>query len=302
MILMFVVGLITALTVYLLLYKCSSALFTAGIVFSLVVLVGSYIQGNFLVGGLQVLDGSVIDWSGHAADHLISCALWTLLLGVAVVLLRRLGRRGFMKLSQIICALLLTALIITNISTGIINKGFVRKRSAAVTTIHEYTMSVNENFVIFVIDAADGETLRRLMETDNPEYREILKDFTYFPNTVSAYPYTEQAIPQILTGKWYEFQEPYDSYVTKAMEESPLFEQLRQRKYRIGVYEEDLVFDSEKVYEFENIINSRYHLANFAEYARSSFCMMWYMYAPYALKPFFYGSGFVFYTSWIGKS
>ena len=282
--LMFTVGFVTALIVYSVLYKCSRKLFCAVIAFSLIVLLGTYVQGNFLVKGLQTLDGSEIIWSGHLKDHIQSLVLWTALFAGAAFLYRRYTEKQFMSIARSIAAVLLMALIITNIASGLVNGGFSRKQSAIVTTDYEYTMSTDENYVIFIIDAASGTEFRTLLETENPEYRDVLQDFTFFPNTVGAYTYTEQAIPQILTGRWYEFQKPFEEFVTESMEDSPLFRTLEERNYRIGVYEEELLYNNDGIFRFENVSVGRYRLANFAEYARSSFCLMWYMYAPYAMK------------------
>ena len=282
--LMFAVGFITALIVYFILYKCSRKLFLAVIAFSVIVLLGTYVQGNFLVKGLQTLDGSEIIWSGHIADHIRSLVLWAALFAIIIFLYRRYTEKQFMSIARGIAAAALTALVITNIASGLANGGFQRKQSAIVTTDREYTMSTDQNFVIFVIDAAAGTPFRSLLETDDPEYKDLLEDFTFFPNTVCAYTYTEQAIPQMMTGRWYEFQKPFEEFTAEAMKDSPLFRTLQERDYRIGVYEEELLYNDDGIFDFENVSVGRYRLANFAEYARSSFCLMWYMYAPYAMK------------------
>ena len=289
--LMFAVGLAAAMLVYSILYKCSRKLFNAVIVFSVIVLAGTYIQGTFMVKNLQVLDGSELIWSGHMWDHIQSLVLWSALFAGFIFLHRRYGNKQFMTIASAISSLLLCALIITNLSSGISNGGFREKQLPVVTADGQYTMSADRNFVVFIIDAADGETFRTLLETTDPEYKEVLADFTFFPNTVGAYTYTEQAIPQILTGRWYEFQKPFEEFVEETMEESALFRRLKEQDYRIGLYEEGLSLSRKSIEEYENVAEGKYRLDNFAEYARSSFCLMWYMYAPFAMKKVFANPG-----------
>lgn len=60
-------------------------------------------------------------------------------------------------------------------------------------------MSGEQNFVIFMLDAADSREFSYLLE-QNPEYRDIFADFTYYENTVGAYSCTRYAVPYILSG------------------------------------------------------------------------------------------------------
>ncbi|MBQ2690084.1 MAG: hypothetical protein IJG05_08420, partial [Solobacterium sp.] len=117
--LMFAVGFITALIVSFILYKCSRKLFLAVIAFSVIVLLGTYVQGNFLVKGLQTLDGSEIIWSGHIADHIRSLVLWAALFAIIIFLYRRYTEKQFMSIARGIAAAALTALVITNIASGL---------------------------------------------------------------------------------------------------------------------------------------------------------------------------------------
>lgn len=71
--------------------------------------------------------------------------------------------------------------------------------------------------------AADARFVTPMLE-ENPDYREIFEDFTYYPNTVGAYPFTMMAIPHILSGEWFENQESFWDYNVNAFKNAPLFE------------------------------------------------------------------------------
>lgn len=44
-------------------------------------------------------------------------------------------------------------------------------------------MSDDENFIILLLDAVDGQAFSEVIEK-NPEYKEIFNDFTFYNNTI----------------------------------------------------------------------------------------------------------------------
>jgi arylsulfatase A-like enzyme len=148
-------------------------------------------------------------------------------------------------------------------------------------------MSSEKNAVIFMVDAVDSALFREIMETEDPENQEWFKDFTYYPNTVGSYTYTSHAVPFVLSGKWMENQEAFESFETKAMDESPLFNTLEEQGYRLGLYEDQLTYESDGIYRFENVSDDHYRLNSVGEYIRQSFYVTWFQYMPYPLKPLF---------------
>ena len=282
--LMLAAGLVTGTVVYALCYRISKKLYVGMVLFGLIFLVATYIQGNFLAGSLPALDGTKFNWSQYSAERIQSLILWITVLLLVIVLYVKYHKHGFLRGVNIACRILLLTLAITLLINGMSKGGFRRKESAIVSTDHEFTFSSNQNLIILVLDALDSGTFRTLME-ENPQWRDTFADFTYFPNTVGCYTYTRHAIPYILTGKWMENQEPYASFQTKAMDESPLFSMLEEQGYRMGMYEPELTYENEHIYRFENIHDGYYRLDSIGEFARQNFFTVWFQYMPYQLKP-----------------
>ena len=115
----------------------------------------------------------------------------------------------------------------------------------------ELELGEGKNFVILMFDALDSHTFRSILNS-HPEYNETFEDFTYYPNTLGAYPYTEYSVPFILTGKWNENTENFRTFETRAMDESPLFKKLEDQGYDMCLYEDDLVYDNENRKRFSN--------------------------------------------------
>lgn len=265
-------------------YVLHIRLYDTMLVLGLVGFVCTYIQGMFLSGHLPPLDGRSINWNEYLAQDITSVLLWLAVGTAAVLLVRKVHRKTVYKLVTG-CALFLSAiLLVTGITVGIQNQGFSQKYQAVMTKDGEFDLSTDKNFVIFVVDAVDSATFRQLLEGDDPEFSDTLADFTYYPNAVGAYPFTQESIPFILTGQWYENQEDFSVFTTRAMEESSLLNTLSQQGYRMGMYEEDLTYDSDGVYAFENARPLSYTIRSFSRLAREELKLVWFKYAPFPLK------------------
>ena len=137
-----------------------------------------------------------------------------------------------------------------------------------------------------MVDTVDSRTFRQMMETDNPEFGEILSDFTYYPDTQSAYPYTMNSIPYILEGQWYENQSEFRSFVTKAMDESPLLTRLRDENYRMGIYDESLIYEGDNALGLENLKTVSCSFTSTRDVLKAELKLVWFKYAPFPLKKY----------------
>ena len=108
--------------------------------------------------------------------------------------------------------------------------------------------------MIFVVDSVDGDVFEQLVN-ENPEYRESMRDFTYYRDTLSAYPYTYYAVTQMLTGEWYEGGENFEDFRSRSVRESPLFQTLQEQNYQMGIYFTENLVD--KNAEPERFFNMR---------------------------------------------
>ncbi len=244
----------------------------------------SYVHGMFLVGNLPPLDGTDFSWSDYNKETVISLIVCAVIAAVFLVLARLLHMKKMRKVITGISLFFTAILMVTVVTVGITNDGFQKKPLMAVTKNAEFQMSSDQNMVIFLMDAVDSKAFRQLMDGDDPEYAETLSDFTYYPNTVGAYSFTEHSIPYILTGQWFENKEPFTDYTARAMAASPLLQKLRDENYRIGMYEEDLSCTEEQAAEFENVEKTTLRFTSFRAIAKEELKLVWFKYAPYLLK------------------
>lgn len=274
----------TGLLAFAFCYALHIRLYDTILVIAAVGFVCTYVQGMFLSGHLPPLDGREIHWNEYLTQDTISILLWLAVGTAAVLLVRRLHMQRMYRLITGLSLFLSSILLVTLITVGIQNGGFAKKYDAAMTKDGEFEMSADQNFVIFLVDAVDSSTFHQLLTSDDPQFADTLSDFTYYPNTVGAYAFTEESIPFIFTGKWYENQEDFVPFVTAAMDESPLLTELKAQNYRLGVYEESLTYDSDNVYAFENAQPLSYTITSFNQLCREELKLVWFKYAPFPLK------------------
>ena len=251
--------------------------------FALYVFIGLYIQGNFMSGHLPPMDGTTIDWTQYSGDIRLSWIFWGVLLIVIVLFVRFLTPAVSKKVIPYICAVLSLVMIVTCITAGVGNGGFKSKDDYVTLTTGELELGENKNFVILMFDALDSQTFRTILN-QHPEYNDVFEDFTYYPNTLAAYPFTEYSVPFVLTGKWNENTEDFRAFETRAMDESPLFTKLEESGYDMSLYESELVYDSDNCKRFSNITDSGFAFYSRRKYLERMNTLVMFQYLPFFMK------------------
>lgn len=284
-VMMFGISLVALTLLYLLAAWIHPYLYRIGLAVGLAVLLITYVQGNFLVGNLPVLDGTSISWEDYSALQTESVILCIVVLAIVVLLFLLLKKQLFGKACMYIGACLSLMLLVTAITEVFGSDALEPKLKLQISTKNEFVMSGEQNFVIFILDAADSREFSYLLE-QNPEYRDIFADFTYYENTVGAYSCTRYAVPYILSGKWYECDTSFEEYMEDLYNTSPLIEELENRNYRIGLYEPDLHAQNNDVLRFDNIFEAEFKVKSYLGMARQELKLVAYRYAPYWLKKY----------------
>lgn len=242
-----------------------------------------YIQGNYFSGNLPVLDGSPIVWSSYKLQGTISIILITLIL-ISNIILYLKTKESYLKIMSFIPAAIVVMITVGLIPSLLNNKQlYVKKGVYASTTKNINTLSKNNNFLILLVDMLDSKTFDKVLKNNNKE--NLFKDFTYYPDTLSAYPFTRESIPFILSGKWYEAKQPFYKYYNDAMNNSSLLKKLHKKGYDVNIYEQDLLWTSSKSLETDNIqiVNNDINLKCFV---RQESKYLLFKYLPFQLKKY----------------
>lgn len=279
----FLLFLLISSIILFLIFKYSRRLYNVLNVFVFSAFISAYIQGNFLVKNLPPLDGREIEWNQYPAEQIKSRILWVSVIIITVVLVKIIAIDKFYKLVKYVSVFSVLMLTITVISVGIMNNGFASKPNMSVTENNQFEMSDDTNFVILLLDAVDAAAWENIAE-EHPEYRKVLRNFTYFSNAMGAYSFTQCSIPYILSGEWFENEESFEDYSKKAYQESALFRNLQNHGYQMNLYEEEVVLNDEDFYKFHNILPNEKGVNSWTSFIRWQIQMTGFKYAPFDLK------------------
>ncbi len=257
-IIVFLISTIGIILVMNILYFINKKLFKISNIILFIGFLCTYIQGNYLVGNLPVLDGTPIDWSKYIVDNIITVVMWLIVIIISIILCKKYKISNYIKYSGYVTLAIFAMLNISLITTFATKDVFKSKYFDVISTstiknINKY--SNNKNFIIFLLDAVDSKYFSDSLNSIN-EYSDTFKDFTYYPDTMSIHPFTQESIPLILTGKVFENQEPYLDYSNKAMKESSLFNELYNNNYEVNVYEKSFNFYDKDALKIANIVNT----------------------------------------------
>lgn len=280
---LFVIGTAVLSLIYMILWLIHPAVYRIGLAGGILGLLCTYIQGNFLVKNLPPLDGTTIDWESYKVLRTEDLVLWGIGLLIVVLMLIFLKKDLFSKTVMYLSGGLTLMLLITAVSVVITSGALQERARYQIGGDNEFVMSDDQNFIILVLDTVDSRDFAKLLET-HPEYADELKDFTYFENTVGAYSCTERAVPYILSGEWYENDEPFEDYVRQMYQVSPLFRTLQDRGYRMEFYDEELYMDDEISQMFSNVYRVDFELSSYARFTKPLLKLIGFRYAPFELK------------------
>ncbi len=248
-----------------------------------------YIQGNFVPRNYGVLDGKKIDWDSYTVYGIVSILLLIFFFVLWIFAIIKL-KNNIVRHGKNICIYIALIQIIT-LSTLFIQNNILQdnqKKDIVVTDEGCFNLSKNQNIVIFVLDAFDSSYLNDVLKSDvGDDYREILSDFTYYPDTLGGYPTTKASMPLILTGVRYENDIPYSDYIEGAYKNNEIYSTLRENNYSVGIYTEPLYFSAENE-DYINITRGNYAIDNYGMFIKEIYKLVAFNYMPHQLKRFFF--------------
>ncbi len=276
---------------FCLLRKAGRDIYRWFVFFETVVLVYTYIQGNYLAAKLPGLDGTVINWAEYAPMIPVSVVLFLVLTAVLAVLLKIFHFPVVLKIAKGVGIYLFLILAVTLVFNIFKNSYtfFREKIDQNITVKDEMLLSSDRNMVILLLDRIESEDVENFMREDPGKYADCFEDFTYYRDAMGGYSRTEFSIPLILTGNQYKNDEDYYDFYTRSVLESPLFSNLEKRDYSMEVYDvTNFICNDPSVFDrFSNILETRLEFKSKREFAAMLMRMIGYKYAPYGLKQFF---------------
>lgn len=246
-----------------------------------------YIQGNYIPRNYGVLNGVEINWSEYSNYGIASVAVAILCLAMCVCVILKFKKYIF-KIGTYLCVGVLLIQIFT-IATLMFQDVMVfshnKNDSKVVTNKKMLELSAEQNIIVFVLDTFDGNYLNYLLDEDYDTYSDVFQNFTYYKDTLGAYPTTKAALPQILTGVWYENEQPWSDYVSNAYVNNNIYTNIKD--YSTGIYTSAIYLSSD-LSIYENVEQGNYEIDNLPKFIKTLYRMVAFNYSPHQLKRYFF--------------
>ena len=280
---LFLIAALVMCLAYFVMWLIHPVLYRIGLAGGFIVLISTYIRGNFLVKNLPPLDGTTINWNNYTVIRTEDLILWGIVAVIAILMCVFLKKDLFSKTVMYVSGALTLMLLITALSETFTSGALNERAHYQIGGDKQFVMSEDQNFVILLLDSVDARTFTELL-ADHPEYNEGFRDFTYFENTVGAYSCTERSVPYILSGDWYENDEDFDDYMRRVYQESPLLNELQNRGYNMELCDTELYMDDDVAEMFSNVYRVDYELSSYVKFAKPLLKLIGFRYAPFELK------------------
>lgn len=249
-------------------------------------ILGLYIQSNFVPNTNGALDGTPIDWSNINVDMIVSDILWVMLILAVILVFRKVDIKKQRKVYVFTGIAILLIEVVTITSLIIMNSPVSgRNEDYFMSDCEEMNFSNEENVIVLVVDCFDSTYFKEAL---SDELMSELEGFTYYPDTTSMYGHTLCSLAQVLTGEPFINQSSYDDYEKDAFENSPLFDRLNKDKWNYGLYS-DYEFPKVKSLKTSvNLIDSSYQISSIKSFYKIIYRIVGYSVAPYHLKEMFW--------------
>lgn len=211
----------------------------------------TYIQGNFLSGNLPGINGQPFNWRLHGEESVISVILWFVCFGILLILLTKIKpTKIFSFIAPITLAIFL--MLSTSLVSTAITKDVLKNKETSAATIKNINLaSTKQNVFIFLTDAVDAKTFHQQLK-NNSDYQEIFKDFTFFNDTLSFYPYTRDSIPYIFSPIPNHNETSFQDFSNDVLSKSEIFKQLEEDNYNMNFFDPHNYMDEETSSNFQN--------------------------------------------------
>ena len=258
-----------------------------------------YIQGNYLNVGYDVLNGTQVDWYSMIGKGIINTIIWGTIILLVFIIKPLKKPENYRFITNVLSIFIVVIEIIT--LTAVIFIGYVYNTDSNYDYTTQFYLDENsmfnlsseENIIVFVSDTFEGNYMNFILEK-YPEYKEKLKDFTYFDNTTGTSLMTFSAMPTILTGESCQVGYNLKENINYCFENTDVYNVLESNGYDVDLYTYTNLIPAEDNGAIDNKVNKKVLLDTSDKMKLSSLlydCVL-YKYMPHFLK-----SGFLINTS-----
>ena len=198
----------------------------------------AYIQGAFLNSKLFLMDGKEMNWPlGTVISNIL---IWIAISVILTILVTKIGRK-YLKQILLYSSLFLIAIQLIGVISLIPKFSSEGASEESVDYLSEEgitSVARDENVIVFVLDTYDVDFMNEVLEV-KPDFLGPLKDFTYYPDTMSQFSRTFPSVPYILSHELYFYEIPKQEYADEAFDKCAFWDELDAKGIKYYLYEDD---------------------------------------------------------------
>jgi hypothetical protein len=206
----------------------------AGVLSMLAIL--CWVQAILLTRNYGPLDGRDIDWNSFRYAALVDGLVWLIGLATGAALIWR-GRASI--LFKLAVALLAIQLLSSVLQIGLNMDELTNNKRDTYNADPEqiYEFSKTQNIVHILVDGFQADVFADLLNHTQlgPAYAKSFAGFVYYPETLGAFPYTQFAVPALLTGRTYKNDVAKEEFIDTALVEKSILGVAREKGYEIDI-------------------------------------------------------------------
>lgn len=223
----------------------------------------AWVQANLLVQDYGVLDGGAIPWRDYTLQGVVGLLVWVAALFVA------------WRFTRVVSSNAMT-LCVALLAVQAAGLSFTVRQAPQPPSHHFYSVlehdkyrySQESNVIVLVLDAFQADIFGEIIH-NMPEYRQALRGFTWFHDTLAGYAKTYPSIPLMLSGQWYENTEPVSDFMRRAYMDNSVPRFLRDEGWDVGLhplFERTFHFDDRVASNFVRDRSEADRMAAFGEF------------------------------------
>ena len=282
-------GVASAVVLALLLSALRGRAFDTALVLVAALGISCYAQALFMNSALPVADGDYLHLDRFVPITVTSALVWVALIAAATMLARKRAKAARIG-SLVACAALLVVQTASVVSVATSQRVLDSVQHEPVVATHEglYTLSPDENVVVFVLDTYDQRYLDQAL-ADDPRLLDEFTGFTCFTNSTGSMIPTRYAVPFLMTGRMPDGTEPFRDFTRTWFQKSTLLPDIRNAGYTVGIYTDSLGTDIMNAEPFAmNVHEAEPRPLDIAKMLTALDRVALYRDMPWVLKPLFW--------------
>ncbi|MEX0951061.1 MAG: hypothetical protein WDZ86_02145, partial [Gammaproteobacteria bacterium] len=193
-----------------------------------------WLQSNLLLWDYGLLDGRMIDWTVYSWQGWVDAAIWLAVLATALWISKR-HKKIILNLAVFVFTIQLLALCLLGFQQ---RDNLIAENTESEVALEQlYRFSGQGNVLHLMVDGFQADVFNDLINVSGlgAHYQQAFDGFTYFPETLSVFPYTRFSLPSFLSGKLYANEMPQDAFVDKVLSEDTILGLAHENGYEVDI-------------------------------------------------------------------